>query len=129
MSAIREAFDAVRALALASQSHYDKIYVGALPEADSLVMELTAGGTSAETLDLHGDLSLDVVINCKHSSHPAAIDALAQIHYALTTTTDLPVSDDWQVLSISTSSAPRYLDYDGDQWLYGSGIDIHLWIK
>lgn len=129
MSALRNAFDALRALAVSAQTVYDRALVGSMPQNDSLVMMPSAGGDLDTTLDLSGDLSLDIVVNAKHRSQTAAWDALNDIHYNLTRMKELPQTDDWQLLSISTSSSPTYIEFDGDQYLYGSGLEVKVYIK
>jgi len=129
MSALREAFDAIRRMALLSQDVYDRINVGAMPENDSLVMTVSAGAEENTGLDLRGDLNLDVVVNAKHKNQTNAWDALNDIHYMLPRMKDLPIADGWQVLSISTSSSPTFIEFDGDQYLYGSGLEVHIYIE
>lgn len=129
MSALRNAFDALRALAVSAQTVYDRVLVGAMPESDSLVMMVSAGGEQNTALDLSGDLNLDIVVNAKHRSQTDAWDALNDIHYNLTRMKELPQTDEWQLLSISTSSSPTFIEFDGDQYLYGSGLEVHVYIK
>lgn len=129
MSALRQAFDAVRSLAVQAQGVYDRAFVGAKPEKNSLVMTVSAGTEEDTSLDLRGDLNLDVVVNAKHSLQTSAWDALNDIHYTLSRMTNLPADDDWQILSISTSSSPTFIEFDGDQYLYGSGLELHIFIR
>lgn len=129
MSALREAFDAIRELVVAAQGVYDRANVGAMPPEDSLVMAITAGAEQGTGLDLTGDLNLDIVVNAKHSKQASALDALSDIHYTLPRMMNLPRSESWQILSISTSSSPTYIEFDGDQYLYGSGLEVHVYIK
>lgn len=129
MSALREAFDEIRRIALMAQEVYDRIAVGAMPESDSLVMAVSAGAEENTSLDLRGDLNLDVVVNSKHKTQTSAWDALNDIHYILPRMKNLPSGDGWQVLSISTSSSPTFIEFDGDQYLYGSGLEVHIYIE
>lgn len=129
MSALREAFDAIRSLAVAAQGVYDRAMVGAMPENDSLVMTISAGAEENTGLDLRGDLNLDIVVNAKHKLQTSAWDALNDIHYTLSRMMSLPTGDGWQVLSISTSSSPTFIEFDGDQYLYGSGLEVHIFIE
>lgn len=129
MSALREAFDAIRELAVSAQVVYDRAFVGAMPENDSMVMTISAGAEENTSLDLRGDLNLDVVVNAKNAIQTSAWDALNDIHYALSRMKDLPSGDGWQVLSISTSSSPTFIEFDGDQYLYGSGLEVHIFIE
>lgn len=129
MSALQEAFDAIRAMAVSAQSVYPRIGVGTLPDEDSACMALSAGGEINTALDLTGDLSLDIVVNDKHREQRKALDALADIHRTLPHERNLPRGEGWQILSVSTSSAPTYIEFDGDQWLYGSGLEVHVYIE
>lgn len=129
MSALREAFEAIRQIALMSQDVYQRINVGAMPENDSLVMTVSAGIEENVGLDLRGDLNLDVVVNAKHRLQTSAWDALNDIHYTLPRMKDLPTGNGWQILSVYTSSSPTFIEFDGDQYLYGSGLEVHLYIE
>lgn len=129
MSELREAFEAIRAMALAAQSTYEIISTGSLPPNDSIVMVVSAGGETTATLDHRGDLTLDIVCNAKHKSQPIVMDVLNNIHKELTRTMNLPRGNGWQVLGITSSSLPTFIEKDGDQFLYGSGFNVKLWIK
>lgn len=129
MSALRQAFDSLRHIALMSQDVYQRINVGAMPAEDSLVMAVSAGVEENTGLDLRGDLNLDIVVNAKHKDQTSAWDALNDIHYALTRDKNLPIGDGWQILSVSTSSSPTFIEDDGDQHLYGSGLEVHIFIE
>lgn len=126
MSRIQEAFEAVRALALAAQSEYDRITVGALPPEDGLCMAISTGTSTGETLGKDGRIKLYSVVNCKNSDQKTALETLCAIHEALCAENDLPGDDGWQISRISTTGAPSYIGMDGDQYLYGSSIEIIL---
>lgn len=129
MNALQEAFDALRNIALVSQDVYTRIRVGAMPAEDSIVMAVSAGVEENTGLDLRGDLNLDIVVNAKHKDQTSAWDALNDIHYTLPRMKDLPLGDGWQVLSVSTSSSPTFIEFDGNQYLYGSGLEVHIFIE
>lgn len=128
-SKLREAFEAIRAMALAAQSTFDEIQTGSLPPDDSLVMVIAAGGEAMPTLDHRGDQSVDIVCNIKHRVHATAVDVLSNIHRELTQSKRLPSGEGWQVLSLASSSLPTFIEKDGDQFLYGSGFNAKIWIK
>lgn len=126
MNAFQQAFDALRALVLDSQSEYSRVLVGALPPNDSMVMAVSAGAEENTGLDLHGDLNLDVVLNAKHREQDNVMAALFDVHTNVSRIKDLPRGEGWQILSVFTSSAPSFIEYDGDQWLYGSALEVHI---
>lgn len=129
MSAFYEAVDAVRDLALSAQNQYTVITLGALPASDGMSIAVSAGAEENTALDLSGDLNLDIVLNAKNKDQVAAMNALADVHRTITRIKELPSGAGWQLLSISTSSAPTYIDRDGDQFLYGSGLEVHIYIE
>lgn len=129
MSALQTAFEALCDLVISHQDVYPTYSIGAMPEADSIVMQISAGGEENVGLDLCGDMNLDVVVNAKHRFQREAFDALADIHHFATRLKELPRGDGWQLLSISTSSAPTFIERDSDQFLYGSGLEVHLHIE
>lgn len=126
MSALQDAFSAVCDLLAACQDVYPTYEIGAMPASDSLVMQISTGIEENTGLDLCGDLNLDVVVNAKHKSQREVFSALADIHYRAGRLKDLPRTDCFQILSISTSSAPAFIERDSDQYLYGSGFEIHI---
>lgn len=129
MTAFEQAFDALRDLIRDAQGVYDFIPVGSLPPQDSMVTAMSTGGDANTDLALHGDLDLDFVLNAKHRDQRTVIGALTDVHYALSRMTDLPHGDGWQILSIQTSTFPSYIEYDGDQFLYGSALRVLLYLE
>lgn len=129
MNAFQEAFDALRKLMLDAQGVYDKVHVGALPPNDSMCAVISTGAETNTDIGHHGDLDIDVVLNAKHKSQAAVIDALTDVHYMLSRMTDLPKGNGWQLLDVSTSSFPTFVEHDGDQFLYGSGFRVLLYLE
>ena len=129
MSALQDAFEALCELAVSFQDVYTSYSIGSMPAPDSLVLQISAGAEENVGLDLCGDLNLDVVVNAKHRLQREAFDALADIHHFLPRIKNLPLGNGWQILSISTSSTPTFIENDGNQFLYGSGLEVHLYIE
>lgn len=129
MSAYQEAIGALADLVQSCQPVYGSITIGAMPAEDSLVIAPSAGGVENVGLDLAGDLNLDFVCNAKHREQKSVLAALGEIHRLLPRAVPFPTGDGWQILSISTSSAPTFIEFDGDQYLYGSGLEVHIYIE
>lgn len=129
MHAYLEAFDALQDLVLLSQNEYKKITVGSLPAEDSIVIAPAAGISTNEDLAHHGDLDMDFVLNAKHKDQRAVISALMSVHHTITRMHDLPKGEGWQLLSVSTSATPTFIEHDGDQFLYGSGLRVVLYLE
>ena len=126
---LQEAFDAIRAMAQEAQDIFPGIDVGSMPAGDRLCMRFTAGAEEDMALDLRGDLNMDMVVNARHRNQRDAWAALCAIHRHLTRTRPLPYGDGWQVLDIATSSAPAFIEQDGDQYLFGSGLEVLIYIE
>lgn len=129
MSALQSAFEALCELIASYQSTFMTYTIGAMPADDSLVMQISTGSEENTDLDLSGDLNIDVVVNAKHRSQREVFSALSDIHYFLPRRRNLPQSADWQILSVKTSSLPTFIEKDGDQYLYGSGLEVHIYLK
>lgn len=129
MSKLQNAFEALCDLALGCQDVFTTYTIGTMPENDSLVMQISAGGVENVGLDLCGDYNIDVVVNAKHRLQSEALDALADIHQFATQKKELPHGNGWQLLSISSSSLPTFIERDADQYLYGSGLEVHIYIE
>lgn len=129
MNTFQDAFDALLLLIRGSQSVYTSVSVGSLPPEDSMVTALSTGSPINDDLALHGDLDLDFVLNAKHKYQRSVIEALTDVHYNLSRLKDLPHGEGWQILSIQTSTYPAYIEHDGDQFLYGSGLRVLLHLE
>lgn len=129
MTPFTEALDALMDLVVNAQVVYDSITNGSLPPNDSMVIALSSGDDINTDLALHGDLDLDFVVNAKHRSHRNVVAALTDVHYNLSRMTSLPKGNGWQLLGIETSSFPSYIEHDGDQFLYGSGLRVLLYLE
>ena len=77
MSALESAFEALCDLIASYQSTFMTYSIGAMPAADSLVMQISTGSEENTGLDLCGDLNLDVVVNAKHKEKPPTYRGLA----------------------------------------------------
>lgn len=129
MSAYIDAFVALQELIEGAQGVYESVTAGSLPPADSMVIAPAAGAPVNDDLALHGDLDLDFVLNAKHKDQRTVLEALTDVHYTLSRMTELPRGDGWQLLSVSTSSYPTFIEKDGDQFLYGSGLRVLVYLS
>ena len=129
MQAYLDAFDALQELILNAQNEYVRIEVGSLPAEDSIVIAPAAGTVANNDLANHGDMDIDFVLNAKHKDQRTVISALMSVHHTLTRSQDLPKGKGWQLLSVSTSATPTFIEHDGDQFLYGSGLRVVLYLE
>lgn len=124
MSVLREVMEAVVQMAQSADGVYATIVNASLPPDNGISMTL-AGGGSEPFFSLSQRINLSVVINAKNTEQQAAIDALANIHAALTRTKSLPSTSDWQITAITTTNEPSFLSREENaQWLYGSAVDV-----
>lgn len=100
---------------------------GALPPDNGICMEIATGAPETTFLDRHRVLSFSVVLNGKHSDLTKLSRALDAIHHHLTHLNDYPITEAWQMLSISTASVPHQIGRESSgQWLFGSALTVNF---
>ena len=100
---------------------------GALPPDNGICMEIATGAPETTFLDRRSVLSLSVVLNGKHSNLTKLSRALDAIHHHLNHLNDYPITEAWQMLSISTVSVPHQIGRESNgQWLMGSSLTINF---
>ncbi len=120
---------AVIALAQATNP-YATIVIGALPADNSISMTVSGGYDTTRFLSRNAVTRLDVVCNGKHADQQAVSDALNAIHAALTRAASYPSGTGWQILNITTSALPSYIEkQDNGQYLYGSALTVEYYDK
>ncbi len=128
MSVIKAVFDAVKALADA-RNPYAAIAVGPLPADNGISMAIATGGSDVRFLGRDAIYSMDIVLNGKHSSQETVLDALSDIHQALTQRDAFPDTGEAQITAIETTNIPSYLDRTNNQWLYGSSLRVSFYFR
>ncbi len=128
MSVIKEVFEAVKTLADATNS-YATIKAGALPADNGISMAIATGSPDTVFKDRGALYSMDIVLNGKHTSQETVLDALADIHQALTQRDTFPDTGEAQITNIETTNIPSYLDRTENQWLYGSSLRVSFYFR
>lgn len=129
MSVLDEVLNAVISLAQTANP-YSTIEIGALPFDNGICMTYSGGGPESTFLDKGASYSMDIVCNGKHTDQQTLINALAEIHEALTQAAEYPSSANWQVTNIITTSAPAYLDRQPNDWfLFGSSLRVDFYYR
>ncbi|MBQ7844999.1 MAG: hypothetical protein IJ392_02480 [Clostridia bacterium] len=102
---------------------------GSLPPDNGICMEIATGAPDERFMDRRSVLVLSVVLNGKHSDLAALSRALDAIHHHLTHLKEYPITEAWQMLSISTTSVPHQIEREASgQWLMGSSLEIRIYI-
>lgn len=117
--------DAVDALNL-----YANIVYGSDPPENGICMIQAAGAPTEKHLDANMLYRLSVLLNGKHSNQQTLLDALTQIHTALTKRNDFSdfSTTDAQVLSIMTTSSPQIIGREqNNQWIAGSSFEVSFY--
>lgn len=123
-----EVISAVIALAQAVPSVYGTITRGAMPPDNGITITPATGAPVSVFMDKNSTNTISLVCNGKHSDHKIVVNALAEIHDALTRATDYPSGDGWQILNIDTLAAPSYIGQEtSGQWLYGSSLRVRYY--
>lgn len=120
---MKSILDAVLSL-ITTKTTYSPV-VGSLPSREGVAVQIATGAIESAYLprtELHRDT---LVINAKYKSQADAINALDTIHKALTKRIGYSHATEWQIVNISTSTAPDYLGQEGNEWyLYGSSVVV-----
>ncbi len=121
---------AVKTLATSYAAPYTSIDLGAMPEDNGLAMYLGPGAPDEEYLNRSSLNSIDVVLNGKHSNQQTVLQALSNIHKALTQLKSYSSGEGWKITNIRTTTAPNYIGQeDSGQWLYGSILEVQFYMK
>ena len=106
---------------------YAPILRGALGTGDMLSYEI--GPTMPETvwLDKNRYIPIDFTINGKHSDLQVLSDAMNNIHEILTMLFYYPHGDNWQIVDITTLSAPQVIGREQDnRWIMASALAVKV---
>ena len=117
--------DAADALGL-----YATIVYGSDPPENGICMIQAAGAPTEKHFDTGMLYGLSVLLNGKHSDQQTLLDALTQIHTALTKRNDFSdfSTTDAQVLSIMTTSSPQIIGREqNNQWIAGSSFEVSFY--
>ena len=129
MSAVNEALEAV--IGLMNATHpFAAVTRGALPVHHGITCEIGPSIPSAVYLDKTSYIPMDVTINGKHPNLKTLSDALNIIHGALTTATEYPFDDGWQIVDITTATLPQVIGReDNNDWLMASSLSVKIHLK
>ena len=101
--------------------------IGALPPLGGVAIQASTGGVLAEYLPRTALHRTTLVVNAKDNQQGVALQNLVDIHTLLTKRIGYPSTDDWQIATIRTVTAPDFLGQENDEaYLYGSSIEV-LW--
>ena len=107
------------------------VFAGANPTLESIAV---AGFASTATTfkDLDTADVYNVTINGKSGDFEKMLEALSNIHKALTVRKDFPQGDTWQIYAITTVSSPRQVgieEADRTKFIFGSSVNVKFYKK
>jgi hypothetical protein len=109
---------------------YATVVFGSDPPANGICMIQAAGAPSEKHFDTGMLYRLSVLLNGKHTNQQTLLDALTQIHTALTKRNDFNdfSTEDAQVLSIMTTASPQIIGREqNSQWIAGSSCEVSFY--
>ena len=118
-------------IAMAQAATNIRIFTGSNPSAESIAMT-GSGAPAAIYRDMDTSTTLSIVCNGKSSNQKTIVDALDDIHAALTLRKDFPSGPEWQVYAIQTIASPRLIgreENNSNQWIYGSSLLVKIYAK
>lgn len=108
-------------------SLYAGVKNGPLPPDNGLSLTVSGGGPASTFLTKGMAYELDLVLNGKHADQMTVFDTLNNIHQALTQTKTYPVTNEFQITNIETTTSPSYLGQEENkQYLYGSSLRVRF---
>lgn len=106
---------------------YAGVKNGPLPPDNGLSLTVSGGGPASTFLTKGMAYELDLVLNGKHADQMTVFDALNNIHQALTQTKTYPVTNEFQITNIETTTSPSYLGQEENkQYIYGSSLRVRF---
>ena len=125
---INEIIDAVMDLAENTQPYAD-IVRGPLPPDNGIAVYMATGTPDTTFLNKRIVYNFALTLNGKNASQQAVSAALNAIHTALTTATEYPATDNWEICDVETIALPSYLNREeNNQYLYGSSLRVRAYI-
>ena len=125
---INEIIDAVMDLAENTQPYAD-IVRGPLPPDNGIAVYMATGTPDTTFLNKRIVYNFTLTLNGKNASQQAVSAALNAIHTALTTVTEYPATDNWEICDVETIALPSYLNREeNNQYLYGSSLRVRAYI-
>lgn len=106
------------------------VVIGSVPPVGGYAVGL-AGGSPIETYrTLTTNENFPVLFNGKGGDLGEVSTDMERVHHALTTSKNLPYTDDWQIYAIETTSAPSLIGREENRdWVYGSSFRVKFYNK
>lgn len=101
------------------------VTIGALPAANAVSAYISSGYTDTAFSTKGRVMIMRITFIAKNANQQTALDALSDIHDALTLTKVYPEGTGYQVMDIQTDTVPNYIGREEDkQYTYGSTVAV-----
>lgn len=108
----------------------DNIYIGALPPDNALSVQVANGSYNAFMSKTTAAIEINLVFNGKNTSEQILSDHMGTIHQYVSTLTQYPITDTFQITNIQTISPPNLIGREqNSQILYGSSLAVKFYLK
>lgn len=108
----------------------DNIYIGSLPPDNALSVTWASGSYNAFLNKSTAAIELSLVFNGKNTVEQTLSDHMGTIHQYLSTLTQYPITDTFQITNIQTISPPTLIGREeNNQILYGSSLEVKFYLK
>ena len=127
-NAINEAVEDVIGMANEAQD-MAQVRRGALGTGAGTTCEIGPSTPNTHFLDKNTVLPLDLTFNGKHKNLQTVLQAMDDIHYALTRRTVYPAGVGWQIVDIVDGMAPQVIGREtNNDWLLASSLIVKIHI-
>lgn len=106
---------------------YATVTRGALGTGNGISCEMGPTSPEAVWMTKNQYIPMDVTINGKHSNLQTLSEAMNTIHESLTMMRIYPAGDRWEIVDITTMSAPQVIGREDDnRWMMASALSVKV---
>ena len=106
------------------------VVIGSVPPLEGYAIGMVSGAPIETFRTLSTNESFPVLFNGKSADQGAVAADMEQVHQLLTTSKNLPFTDEWQVYAIETTASPSLIGREENRnWIYGSSFRVKYYQK
>ena len=106
------------------------VVIGSVPPLEGYAVGMVSGAPIETFRTLSTNESFPVLFNGKSADQGAVAADMEQVHQLLTTSKNLPFTDEWQVYAIETTASPSLIGREENRnWIYGSSFRVKYYQK
>lgn len=106
------------------------VVIGSVPPLEGYAVGMVSGAPIETFRTLTTNESFPVLFNGKSADQNSVAADMEKVHRLLTTSKNLPFTDEWQVYAIETTASPSLIGREENRnWIYGSSFRVKYYQK